>query len=58
MKEENVVHGEAYAEEFSAEMAEEVAAAIEAAETTKSMTSTAEIPLCAMAGRSPAGQFA
>jgi uncharacterized NAD(P)/FAD-binding protein YdhS len=42
----------------SAEMAEVVADAIEAAETTNSKTNTADISLSPMAGESPAGQFA
>ena len=42
----------------SAEMAEVVADAIEAAETTNSKTSMPEIPLSTMAGESPAGQIA
>jgi uncharacterized NAD(P)/FAD-binding protein YdhS len=42
----------------SAEMAEVVADAIEAAEATNSRMSTPEIPLSAMAGGSPAGQIA
>jgi uncharacterized NAD(P)/FAD-binding protein YdhS len=42
----------------SAEMAEVVADAIEAAEATNSMKGTGEVPLDAIAGESPAGQFA